>query len=111
MKWLDNKGILVDPNNNEFLCVINNIDNFIKCCKRLDINNIGLNKDRIRLHKLSFKAIELLNDKINDIDINNKCSVEIDVGTGLDIKNININIFGDDGIVGFKILTSPIKFD
>ena len=109
---MNNKGILVKPNNNEFLCVINNIDSFIKCCKNLDdsSNTDWTKNTKLELYKCALNIIEILDEKINDIAIHEVCSVQITEdydGKGM----ILISIFGDDGSVEFGIITRPAEFD
>ena len=106
------KGILVKPNNNEFLCVLNNIDSFIRCCNNLDYNNNNhLTSDKKNeLFKCALNIIEILDNKINDIDIYNHCS--IDISENYDGKGMNvISISGDDGVIEFGIITNPTEFD
>ena len=111
-KIMKKTGILVKPNNNEFLCILNNMDSFIKCCKNLDDNsNSKLTKNtRLELYKCALNIIEILDEKINDIGLHEVCSV--DIVENYDGKGmILISIFGDDGVVEFGIITNPTEFD
>ena len=107
---MNNTAILVKPNNNEFIAIIDDVDKFINKVKQIDYNNIGLNKDRNKLWDSAYKMIKTLDNTIDDIDIHNACSVQLTEnydGAGL----LLISIFGDDGIVEFGIITNPTEFD
>ena len=102
---MNNTAILVKPNDNEFIAIIDDIDKFINKVKQIDYNNIGLNKDRNTIWNSAYKMIKTLENTIDDIDIYNKCDVQFTEnydGDGL----LLISIFGDDGIVEFGIITS-----
>ena len=68
---MKNKGILVKPNNNEFIAIIDDVDKFINKVKQIDYNNIGLNKDRKTIWANAYKMIKTLDNRIDDIDIHN----------------------------------------
>ena len=93
------KGILIDPNKNEFLAVIKDVEKFIKTVMDIEKRD----KDT---WKESYEMIKGLNDEIDDIDIYNACSVYLSEnydGDGMDV----ISVGGDDGIIEFGIITKP----
>ena len=95
------KGILIDPNKNEFLAVIKDVEKFIKTVMDIEKRD----KDT---WKESYEMIKDLDieDKIDDIDIYNQCSVCVSPPQYED-DGFDICIYGDDGMLHFKLQTKP----
>ena len=83
----------------------------VETLKSPGVSWVDLSDDKKQeLFKCALAIIEILDNKINDIDIYNHCS--IDISENYDGKGMNvISISGDDGVIEFGIITNPTEFD
>ena len=91
------EGILINQHDNEFLAVISDVEKFIKTLEELEGGENWVK---------SYEMIKDLDDSIDDIDFHNTCSVCVSPPQYED-DGFDICIYGDDGMLHFKLLTKP----
>ena len=106
------KGILIDLNSNEFIAVVRDVEKFIKVIRNMDGDVWKKLPDdkQEKIWKESYKMIKDLDDRIDEIDIYNKCSVCVSKWTSKKPYKddlFDICIYGDDGMLHFEIHTNP----
>ena len=94
------KGILINDYDEKFIAVISDVEKFIKIVEGLDYHSNNETWEK------SYKMIKELDDKIDDIDIYNACSVTV-CPPQYEDDGFDICIYGDDGMLHFKLQTKP----